>query len=191
MFVRSVGSVGRAPCSHRGGHWFESSTDHSKKSPIPKRMGLFFERCTRSAEPVSPAIAGARSRVSALWAVRRRRKRGGSAVSKGAQPPLQGGRATIANLTERSETTGSIDHSAHPWVCPRAPFASRPHPLPHSADHSAHPPGVPPCIPLRPACRAVPASPFPQREAAWTASIDKKPMKPGCRPCAFPLYSLA
>ena len=34
-------------------------------------------------------------------------KRGGSVVSKGEIPPLQGGIATIANLTDRRETVGS------------------------------------------------------------------------------------
>ena len=34
----SVGSVGRAHRSHRWGHWFESSTDHS----LPSSGGLFF-----------------------------------------------------------------------------------------------------------------------------------------------------
>ena len=28
---RDVSSVGRAPCSHRGGHWFEPSTSHHRK----------------------------------------------------------------------------------------------------------------------------------------------------------------
>ena len=36
-----------------------------------------------------------------------RMKRGGSVVSKGEIPPLQGGIATIANLTDRRETVGS------------------------------------------------------------------------------------
>ena len=39
-FTRSVGSVGRAPCSHRGGHWFESNTDHFNPRPVGR--GFFF-----------------------------------------------------------------------------------------------------------------------------------------------------
>ena len=44
---------------------------------------------------------GARSQASALWAVRRRRKRGGSVVSKGVQGTAVPW-TTIANLTERA-----------------------------------------------------------------------------------------
>ena len=86
-----------------------SPTVTTIKQSHPSRVGLFYA-CEQRARIID------RRRCEHIdWGAEPKRrqwrmKRGGSVVSKGEIPPLQGGIATIANLTERakrSETVGS------------------------------------------------------------------------------------
>ena len=83
-----------------------SPTVTTIKQSHPSRVGLFYA-CEQRARIID------RRRCEHIdWGAEPKRrqwrmKRGGSVVSKGEIPPLQGGIATIANLTDRRETVGS------------------------------------------------------------------------------------
>ena len=87
----SVGSVGRAHRSHRWGHWFESSTDHTEIMTTLAVVIIFVSPVAIS-EPVSPRCEtsmGQTKEASPLWGVPK-----ASDLSllarKGEQTPLQG-----------------------------------------------------------------------------------------------------
>ena len=87
-------------------HWFESSKHHQRKRSSA-RMAYSLVIPLPVSEPVCPIDVPPAHRWGAepkrrLW----RMKRGGSVVSKGDRHAAAC-RTTIANLTERSETTGS------------------------------------------------------------------------------------
>ena len=59
--IWSVSSVGGASCSHRGGHWFESNTDHQKRL---LNAGAFLCRQDVSAYPPGKAYSTVRRLAS-------------------------------------------------------------------------------------------------------------------------------